>query len=67
MAEETITLTGDDLRRLKPGDLAKMVAAGGKIRASFVVQRADGSVKYDPGATPGDYHEHALEGGAPTS
>ena len=32
-----------------------------KIRGTGVVRRADGSIKYDQGAKPGEFNEHLLK------
>ncbi len=54
------TFTRAQLEGMPLEDVVKLVGEGGpnaKIKITAVVKRADGSIKYDAGAVPGDYNE----------
>ncbi len=60
--QETVkkTFTREQLENMPLEDVVKLVGEAGphvKIHMTAVVKRADGSVKYDAGAIPGDYNE----------
>jgi hypothetical protein len=60
--QETVlrTFTREQLRDMPLEDVVKLVGEAGpnaKLKITAVVKRADGSIKYDAGAKPGDYGE----------
>jgi len=64
--QETVlrTFTREQLKGMPLADVVKLVGEvdpNTKLKITAVVKRADGSVKYDAGAKPGDYGETAEE------
>lgn len=55
-----ITLTPEQLRQMDKHQLAQMFLRAQKIEATFVVRRADGTIKYDQPELAGTYHEETL-------
>ena len=60
--QETVlkTFTREQLENMPLEDIVKLVGEAGpnaKLKITAVVKRADGSIKYDAGAKPGDYGE----------
>ena len=55
-----ITITKSELDRMSPDDLCALLLRASKIQATCVVQRADGSIKYDDPALAGTYGEEHL-------
>lgn len=58
------TFTREQLEAMSLADLVALVGESGsnaKLKLTAVVKRADGSIKYDDDAVPGDYHETAEE------
>lgn len=60
---QKITLTKDQLDRMKPGELSNLLLKAHKVEATAVVRRADGSIKYDRPELAGTYGEKHLEAG----
>jgi hypothetical protein len=58
-----ITLTKRELDALLPEDLTALILKASKVTATAVVQRADGSIKYDRPELAGQYGEEHLTGG----
>lgn len=58
-ATRTVTYTAADLAAMPPTQLVLLLQAP-KITATLVVQRADGTIKYDDPATAGQYGEQYL-------
>lgn len=55
------TFTKEQLEAMSADDLAALVGEAGanaKFTGTAVVRRADGSIKYDDDATPGEYMEN---------
>jgi hypothetical protein len=60
--QETVlrTFTREQLEGMPLEDVVKLVGEAGpnaKLKITALVKRADGSIKYDAGAIPGDYNE----------
>ena len=58
------TFTREQLEGMDIADLVKLVGEAGptaKLRGKGIVKRPDGSVRYDPEAVPGSFHETAEE------
>jgi hypothetical protein len=54
------TFTREELKGMTIDQLIGLVGkagAGAKFHGTGVVRKADGSIRYDEGAKPGDYHE----------
>ncbi len=54
------TFTEEQLKGMTMDDLVALVGEAGpdaKFEGTGIVRKADGSIRYDAGATPGDYHE----------
>lgn len=54
------TFTAEHLRAMSMDDLVALVGEAGpdaKFEGTAIVRKADGSIRYDKNATPGDYHE----------
>lgn len=60
MDTKQITLTPQQLDAMSREDLSALLLAATKVEATFVVRRADGSIKYDDPALAGTYHEENL-------
>lgn len=60
MDEKRITLTKEEIARMDKEEFTNLILRATKIEATFVVRRADGSVKYDDPALAGTYHEDIL-------
>jgi len=58
------TFTREQLEGMDLDDLVRLVGEAGpgaKLRGKGVVKRADGSIKYDAEAVPGDFNESSEE------
>jgi len=54
------TFTKEELENMSMDDLVALVGEAGPnatFHGTAVVRKADGSIKYDPEAVPGEYHE----------
>lgn len=62
MAEKVITFSKDQLDAMDSSQLMTLLLKATKIQATCVVQRADGSIKYDDPNLAGSYNEQFLRG-----
>lgn len=60
MQTTTITLTKDELDQMSGDDLCALLLRAYSWKATCVVQRADGSIKYDQPELSGTYGEQYL-------
>jgi hypothetical protein len=52
------TFSHEQILAMDPDDLAKLLNQPGvEFHGTAVVRKADGTIRYDDGAVPGDYHE----------
>lgn len=59
---KTITLNKQQLDRMSPDELCNLLLKAHEVKATAVVRRKDGSVKYDNPEFAGTYGEEFLSG-----